>query len=66
MSPRSNEPWNRVLGTCTKSPNPAGFDESNNPTQNIDKERATPAKGPANAISTFVLRSGSIDLNCRS
>lgn len=66
MSPRSNEPWNNVLGTCTRSPKPDGFDESAKPTQNIENESAAPAKGPANEISTMVFRSGRIDLNYRN
>lgn len=53
-----------MLGTCTKSPAAPGFDESNSPTANIEKDRAAPATGPAIDMSTSVLRSGRIDLNC--
>ena len=52
-----------MLGTCTKSPAATGFDEISRPTANIEKERAAPANGPAREMSTFVLRSGIIDLN---
>lgn len=54
-----------MLGTCTKSPAASGFDESSKPTENIAQDSAAPAKGPASEMSTFVLRSGRIDLNYR-
>lgn len=63
ISPRSKEPWNSELGTCTNSPAAVGFVESSRPTANIEKESTAPAKGPASEMSTFVLRSGRIDLN---
>lgn len=66
INPRSREPWKSMLGTCTKSPAASGFDESNKPTQNIENDSTAPAIGPAAEMSTFVLRSGRIDLNYRS
>lgn len=52
-----------MLGTCTRSPAASGVDESNKPTANIENDNTAPANGPAIEISTFVLRSGRIDLN---
>lgn len=63
MRPRSKDPWNSELGTCTKSPAASGFDDSKRPTANIEKDNAAPENGPASETSTFVLRSGRMDLN---
>lgn len=54
-----------MLGTSTKSLAPAGFEESNKPTENIEKESAAPARGPAIDMSNIVFLSGRMDLNYR-
>ena len=63
INPRSKEPWNNKLGTCTKSPVVSGFDERRRPTANIENDNTAPAKGPASDMSTCVLLSGRMDLN---
>lgn len=53
-----------MLGTCTRSLAASGLVDRNRPTANMETESAAPANGPASEMSTFVLRSGRIDLNC--
>lgn len=55
-----------MLGTCTNSSVALGLDERRRPTENIDNDSAKPANGPASEMSTFVLRSGRMDLNCKT
>jgi len=66
ISPSNKEPWNKWLGTSTKSFAPTGFEESSKPTKNIEKESAAPATGPAIDMSNIVFLSGRMDLNYRS
>jgi hypothetical protein len=53
-----------MLGTCTKSLAATGLVESDSPTPSIATDNRPPAKGPANEMSNFAVRSGRMDLNC--